>query len=319
MRTSFLRYSTFVLPIFLLSSIFLESPLSSHAEVNQTQFVLFTEGEFPEFMCVVCTGPWQRCGSATLPTGQAENFNFYTANGTGFFGHAGTWACNASTRSDSDAQLGCAAGVENVTACDSLPLFTATNPGELDKAILGSATSAEIVIPETRFILSGCTVTLVLEAIRSTSGTKWNVLSKDCLTGVLRSASEDDARSVEIGGFLGDRSFLGKRDIDGYVYEGAGGEEITIKLDRDPSSGSIGGNATLIVKDEIAGAKVYEKRTGLVPLEIHVTLPKSGRYAIKVAQAGTRSQSSFRGYFILSVTSTADIVRPLQARFNVER
>jgi hypothetical protein len=305
---------SFALPFLLINFI----TLSHAVAADDTKFVITTE-DFPpppdsEELTIVCAGPWDRCGSVQLEDGEADGRLFYTATGDGLFSHYGLWACNVSSFDPSSPQL---EEPEVVTPCDVIDggPFSGdlTDPGKLDKAVTSiDGLGNKLIIPEIRFTIPSCATEIELAAFGpDINELAMNVLGCSTSDGV---RSEGNPQSVGIGGFLGEDSRI---DSDEYLFEGEAGDEITVKLNRDRSSGSLRGDARLRLENRVGGVHIEE--TGLLPLKISLILPESGSYAIDVSQVEGRSQEAFRGNFILEVTSSTDNIRPLQAQSSVER
>jgi hypothetical protein len=100
------------------------------------------------------------------------------------------------------------------------------------------------------------------------------------------------------------------------------GDEITLRLEGDPSAGYIGTYARLRLLSDRRIGHFDEVETGKLPLEITVTVPETGMYELivgKIAQSDVPDNLlSFKGGYILSLDSSSDDVGPLIPGENVE-
>ncbi|MGH7850477.1 MAG: hypothetical protein ACREOP_09280, partial [Thermodesulfobacteriota bacterium] len=131
-----------------------------------------------------------------------------------------------------------------------------------------------------------------------------------------------DGNEVSVASKLGDDPLTGKEDRDTFRINAEEGDQVTIRLDDDPSAGHIGSHARLRL---ISGRRIghfEEVESGELPLEITTTIPETGVYEVivgKIAQSDVPDNLlSFRGGYILSLDSSADDVRPLIPVENVE-
>jgi hypothetical protein len=113
-----------------------------------------------------------------------------------------------------------------------------------------------------------------------------------------------------VSSFLGDNSKQekSKPDSDVFLFDGKGGDQVTLRLETNPQEGNNGGEASL----DISGSSLNEATTGAPPLELEVTLPGDGEYSITVEQQ-KNSAERFRGSYILSVTPSTgsiDLIKP---------
>jgi len=102
--------------------------------------------------------------------------------------------------------------------------------------------------------------------------------------------------------FLGDPS-TGRSDRDVFRFDGEAGETIIMTLDRDGASGSTGEIAELILREE-RGDRL-DTIEGSLPLELTITLPEAGTYAVEASGVGKSGGDPFRGHYRLTVTSDA--------------
>jgi hypothetical protein len=106
------------------------------------------------------------------------------------------------------------------------------------------------------------------------------------------------------------------RDSDTFRFAGEAGEKVKVTLDRDGRLGSAGAVATLRVR--AASGVVSGQRTGLVPLELDLTLPGAVEITV-LSQPGNRD--AFRGYYGLEVAPRSGAAggRQLVPSMDVER
>jgi hypothetical protein len=90
-------------------------------------------------------------------------------------------------------------------------------------------------------------------------------------------------------------------DVDEFKFHGTVGELVSARLDRDPRGSNQGQRATLILE----GHGLYFVSRGPLMNDITVTLPKSGRYTVIVAeQADFEEGSRFRGDYCVTLESS---------------
>ena len=104
---------------------------------------------------------------------------------------------------------------------------------------------------------------------------------------------------------LGDDPKPSILDQDIFRFKGAEGEDVSIKLDVDPSGSYSGRRATLILKDRVSGERFVRTDRSALPNEINVTLPARGEYQIIVAeQLKLAPGTKFRGDYCLTLGSS---------------
>ncbi len=93
-----------------------------------------------------------------------------------------------------------------------------------------------------------------------------------------------------------------------YSFYGHENERVTIRLEADPNGWHRGGKATLILKDKIKGARLFEKNRGSLPNFISATLPADGTYTVYVLKQPRFwrwwRHKRFEGDYILSLEGT---------------
>jgi hypothetical protein len=122
--------------------------------------------------------------------------------------------------------------------------------------------------------------------------------------------------SSSVSAFLGDnrRQEKSKPDTDVFLFDGADGDEVTLRLEADPQGGHNGSEAIF----GISGNSLNESTSGTPPLELDVTLPGDGKYSITVEQPRRPKDQRFRGGYILDVESAMG-VGLIEPSINVEK
>jgi hypothetical protein len=123
--------------------------------------------------------------------------------------------------------------------------------------------------------------------------------------------------SSSVFSFLGDnpKQEKSRPDSDVFLFDGAGGDEVTLELETNPQGGNNGGEATL----GISGNSLNESTSGMPPLELDVTLPEDGKYSISVEQPRRPKDQRFRGSYILRVTPSTGSIDLIEPANNVEK
>lgn len=121
---------------------------------------------------------------------------------------------------------------------------------------------------------------------------------------------------------LGNDPAPGALDRDTFRIKAEEGDEITVRLEGNPSAGYLGSFTRLrLISDRRIG-HFEEVETGELPLEITTTIPETGVYEVivgKIAQSDVPDNLlSFKGGYILSVDSPDDKVEALIPGENVE-
>jgi hypothetical protein len=97
-------------------------------------------------------------------------------------------------------------------------------------------------------------------------------------------------------------------DLHKYSFYGHENDEVTVKLEADPNGWHRSGKATLILKDKIKGARLFETNRGGLPNYISATLPADGIYTIYVLKQpwfwSWWRHKKFEGDYILSLEGT---------------
>ena len=133
-------------------------------------------------------------------------------------------------------------------------------------------------------------------------------------------AANGDA--IAVASNLGDDPVPGKQDRDTFGIKAEAGDQVTIRLDDDPSAGHLGSHARLRL---ISGRRIghfQRDESGELPLEITTTIPETGVYELivgKIAQSDVPDNLlSYRGGYILSVGSAENKIESLIPGENVE-
>jgi len=105
----------------------------------------------------------------------------------------------------------------------------------------------------------------------------------------------------------------GRLDRDRFRFDGKAGEQVTVRIERDGARGSTGNIARLSLRREHGGT--LDQRKGELPLELTVTLPRTGSYVSEATEVA--HGAAFRGYYRLNVNSsnskTARKLEPLRS------
>jgi hypothetical protein len=131
---------------------------------------------------------------------------------------------------------------------------------------------------------------------------------------------------------LGDDRKPSLLDQDIFVFDGMKGEEVTIRVEKDPAGFHTGEKATMILMDKIRRFHFFQKDPGSLPNEVSVLLPKTGRYMIIVAeqpwlwkfswahwkQSRCSQSKRFRGDYLLTLESSGGAAQTLQPTAWVE-
>jgi hypothetical protein len=93
-----------------------------------------------------------------------------------------------------------------------------------------------------------------------------------------------------------------------YMFDGHAKDKVTIKLEADPNGRHRGRKATLILKDKIKGARLFETNRGSLPNTISATLPADGTYTVYVLKQPWFwywwRHKRFEGDYILTMEGT---------------
>ncbi|MCI0529495.1 MAG: hypothetical protein L0Y56_18805 [Nitrospira sp.] len=107
-------------------------------------------------------------------------------------------------------------------------------------------------------------------------------------------------------GTLGDDARPGRPDRDTFTFDATEGDEVTLRLVENPSTGHLGSQATLILRNAENGGPLNAEITEDVPIEMNETIPATGRYEIIVEQHDIQPEVWFRGDYFLELESTGD-------------
>jgi K319-like protein len=122
-------------------------------------------------------------------------------------------------------------------------------------------------------------------------------------------------RQCSVLGIAGPASLL---DQDVFRFDGVKGERVVITLARNGAGTSEGDHATLRLVDATRGVTLIGTDDAL-PSRIAVTLPRTGRYHVVVAeQVRALARARFRGAYCLSLDSSAGAQSTLAAHAGVE-
>lgn len=127
---------------------------------------------------------------------------------------------------------------------------------------------------------------------------------------------------ISVASKLGNDPAPGAVDRDTFRFKAEEGDQITIRLEGDPSAGYIGNYARLRLASGLGIGDFQRVEKGELPLEITVTIPETGTYEVTVVKPVQSDVPdnllSFKGGYILSVDSAGDNVESLRPGENVE-
>ncbi|HEX9665547.1 MAG TPA: PPC domain-containing protein [Thermodesulfobacteriota bacterium] len=93
---------------------------------------------------------------------------------------------------------------------------------------------------------------------------------------------------------------------DTFSFDATEGDEITLRHVENPSTGHLGSQATLILRNAESGSPLNEEITEDVPIEMNLTIPATGKYEIIVEQHDIPPEVWFRGDYFLKLESSGD-------------
>lgn len=127
---------------------------------------------------------------------------------------------------------------------------------------------------------------------------------------------------ISVSSMLGNNPLPDTQDRDTFRIRAEAGDEVTIRLDGDPTAGYIGSFARLRLTSGRRIGDFQRVEKGELPLEITVTIPETGTYEVSAAQVLQSDVPdnllSFRGGYILSADSAEDKIKALIPGENVE-
>jgi len=127
---------------------------------------------------------------------------------------------------------------------------------------------------------------------------------------------------ISVSSKLGNNPLPDTQDRDTFRIRAEAGDEVTIRLDGDPTAGYIGSCARLRLTSGRSIGDFQRVEKGELPLEITVTIPETGTYEVSAAQVLQSDVPdnllSFRGGYILSADSAEDKIKALIPGENVE-
>lgn len=113
------------------------------------------------------------------------------------------------------------------------------------------------------------------------------------------------------------RPFLLDRDF--FKFTGTKGETVTIRLEADPPGAGTGKQAGLLLWHNIRRVWFMKKDWGILPNEITVALPATGRYYIGVAEQPKFARGiRYRGNYCLTLEASPATYQTLAPAFRVE-
>jgi DNA-binding beta-propeller fold protein YncE len=113
------------------------------------------------------------------------------------------------------------------------------------------------------------------------------------------------------------RPFLLDRDL--FKFTGTKGETVTIRLEADPPEAGTGKQASLLLWHHIRRVWFMKTDRGILPNEITVALPATGRYYIGVAEKPKFARGiRYRGNYCLTLEASPATYQTLAPAFRVE-
>lgn len=237
----------------------------------------FSQTGANDHTCFVVIGPFGRTsGQHRFDGGNVTNDQFYTA-GDGIGSQYGKWKIFFRIESSSsDADLRC-----TIAAAALVPEIGYDHEQDFDV----NSTSTKVFIGN----FPGPALQITQEGAAS-ARPPGEGQGLDIPTAALAAAA------------LGDDFKIAKPDRDTFSFDATEGDEITLRLEENLSTGHLGSQATLRLEGGPL-RKGDEVVTGDVPFEMSVTIPATGRYEIMVEQTkekGISPEEMFRGnYFLL--------------------
>lgn len=132
----------------------------------------------------------------------------------------------------------------------------------------------------------------------------------------------ESVNEISVASKLGNDPAQGVVDRDTFRIRAEAGDEVTIRLEGDPSTGYIGTYARLRLASGRGLGDFQKAEQGELPLEVTVTIPETGTYevtAVRLVQSDVPDNLlSFKGGYIVSVDSAGDKVESLRPGENVE-
>lgn len=239
---------------------------------------------------LVCDGPVARSSSGPFSDGltvdaETDYGQFYTAT-NGFGNQFGAWHCRGNLKDSDGPEIGLA--------------FCLTNTPAHPEVFLVLSENREDVFD------------FEVEFFKSPTG------DGDCPDG------------QEASSFLGDgprrgpespppvTKSGGRPDRDHWIIDGSAGDLLTIRLSRDGSAGSLGEQATLVLRGHGAARALEKKVSGALPLELEEGLPAEATYSVGVEQHGVEDPDRFLGFYSLTLSSHLEEALSLRPHATVE-
>ena len=130
--------------------------------------------------------------------------------------------------------------------------------------------------------------------------------------------TEHTCCGISTSAFLGDRPEQKKPDKDTFSFEATEHDEILLSLVEDGAVGHIGEEANFKFRGPIGSATINEISSGTLPLDIEIEIPETGVYEIEVDQKGIPIDISYRGGYIIELTSSLNDVDEIVPSRDVE-
>ncbi|MDY6950242.1 MAG: Ig-like domain-containing protein [Thermodesulfobacteriota bacterium] len=134
------------------------------------------------------------------------------------------------------------------------------------------------------------------------------------------SACQNDGKRT-ICSILGDDSRQYAADGDTFEFQGAKGENVTVRLESSPPECGSGKRAVLILRSLGRGFPLFKRLNDALPLEMTVTLPVTGDYHVKVMESSGRAViwgQKYEGDYCVTLEASPETVATFVPDLDVE-
>jgi hypothetical protein len=268
-------YSTKLLKSFVLASCFLVFSFVKDARAGDVEFYITdTISSNGHKICWICTGPFFRSSGLHYFTAPFTGQHFYTTS-DGIGSQYGEWNCYYNYANDLGGELLC---------LGPRAAFTYQFSFTLDKDAVK------------------------VEFVETPPGYDPRQTITRAVTANEVSAEAEAPEEISHAAALGDDARTDKSDRDTFTFDAVEGDDIVLKVVRDPAKGHIGSQARLKLRRLGAGSG-EEVAEGSVPLRLKTTLPETGTYEVVVEQDDKQKDDWFRGdYFLVLRPGIAELV-----------
>jgi hypothetical protein len=263
-------FVSLVLASFFLALVFVKDVRAGDVEF----YITDTISSNGHKICWICTGPFLRSSGLHYFTAPFTGQHFYTTS-DGIGSQYGEWNCYYNYANDLGGELLCLGPRAGFTYQFS---FT------LDK----DAVKVEFVETAPGY-------------------DPRQTLTRAAATGDV-SAEAEASKEISHAAALGDDARADKPDRDTFTFDAVEGDDIVLRVVRDPAKGHLGSQARL--KLRLLGASSGEEVvSGAVPLKLKTTVSESGTYEVVVEQDDKQKDDWFRGdYFLVLRPGIAELI-----------